>query len=243
MPFSRIQSSTSGSTALEISPRLFSFTMPSATPEYVIHKFTSTLDIPDPVWVALRTHECNANVILPHLEECRYAEQHGSSLHPQQAWICCMTPHCDGPPAVDFVLSCTHGPLGPYPIFIVVTSKDILPQESIYRRLQSMAFALQTTVPTSRVFSIFAPETITNIFATIWTNYTTVRLDPTPEYYAARISFCTSTTYLDRQIPSCDLYYGLRPAIAPDIPQVAQLCHGFAAESVSISMNRCEERF
>lgn len=209
--------------------------MPTATPDFCVQRFTTSSEIPGLVWQTLRVHERNANVILPYLERCHAMERSGSLLPTPQLWISCTTFHRDAAPSVDFVLSSTEGPLGPYPVFIVTTLSRTVSQESVRRRLQSMAFELQRAVHPSRVFSVFALEPIARSFAAIWTAYTGIPLHPTePEYYAARISYCTKHTFKNHESspPSPDIR--LRLATTADVPQVARLGHGFAAESVRI---------
>ncbi|TCD67096.1 hypothetical protein EIP91_000559 [Steccherinum ochraceum] len=209
--------------------------MPTATPDYSMQRFTDTRDVPDIVWETLRSHERNSNVILPHLEYCHVAEPAGDSTHlPPQLWIACITFHRNAPPSVDFVLSCTEGPLGPYPVFIVTTVNRSITQDAAERRMQSMAFELQRSVPTSRVFAVFALERVARMFAAIWTRFTAVPLHPTsPEYYAAKITYCTRETFLGLEVEDTGLTMvtELRLGTEADLHQVARLCHGFAAES------------
>lgn len=210
--------------------------MPAPTPDYTIQKYTSTLAIPDVVWQTLRGHAKNANVILPHLEYSRTREQSGTPI-PSQLWITCTTFRRNAPPTIDFILSCTEGSLASYPIFIVTALRPSqLADDYLSSRLRSMAYSLQSSVPPSRVFSVFAPDTITRRFASIWTDYSGIPQDPAPIYYAAKISHCTRDSYRNREMSSPGVDFSLRPATLVDLPQIAHLCHGFAAESVSDSM-------
>ena len=97
-----------------------------------------------------------------------------------------------------------------------------------------MVEALSASVPLERVYSVFAPVQITHAFADAWTRLTGVQLDADPEYYAAKLTHCTYTTFRNRRstLP-VDRSYIMRPAVLADIPAAAELCHGFAAVSVS----------
>lgn len=68
---------------------------------------------------------------------------------------------------------------------------------------------------------------------------TGIALDNEAEYYAAKISFCTKRTFRPRQSSLFpDIEYDLRPAREEDTIQAAELCHGFASESVRHSTYR-----
>ncbi|KAH8102560.1 hypothetical protein BXZ70DRAFT_929052 [Cristinia sonorae] len=205
--------------------------MPSATVDFTVQKYESTHAIPGTVWNTLRGYARDANVLLPNLEKINALERSSGRFVPGQLWITCTTVHPNAPPSVDFVLGCTDGALGPYPIFIVSTLSHQISFDALRCRLRSMAYTLHLSVPSSRVYSIFAQETITRLFATNWTEFTSIPLAPSPEYYAARITYCTKATYKDRHMPLPGLGVELRLATPADAHQVADLCHGFAAES------------
>jgi hypothetical protein len=93
--------------------------------------------------------------------------------------------------------------------------------------------ALHSAVGVSRVFSVFAPDPVTEMFTDLWVDLTGVDFVRDP-YYHAIFSVCTRRTHIDRSItihPS--LKYDIRPAVESDIAKVAELCYGFALGSVS----------
>jgi len=158
-------------------------------------------------------------------------------------WLVCST---SGPSSftasVDFVLSCTEGPLGSYPLFIYTPIPSIqLDPRHYIPRLRSLVHSLQQAVPSERVFSIFALEDVARAFASLWTKATGVTLERDPEYYAAKLTYCTRATLQSGQLtPLRDVAYDLRLARESDLPHVAELCCGFAAtsEPFTLSMSR-----
>jgi hypothetical protein len=209
--------------------------MPSILTTYVVETHHTPNAIPEHVWASLRANPCNSNIMLPHAEA---AKSHAGTENAPTSdiWISCSTASL--PPAVEFVLSCTSNHLGQYPIFIFTTlspseqtSADVIP------RLTSLANALLRSVPAQRVFSVFAPEAIASIFASIWTDITGVGLEThdNAEYYSAKLSYCTLKSFRPRRhtiLP--DIQYELRLANEKDLLPAANLCYGFALESVSI---------
>ena len=210
--------------------------MPSVLLPYTIETFHSPNDIPDSIWNAWRDNPCNANVMLPHAEQSRSRTRR--EARSSELWISCSSNPPSSPTSVDFVLSCTSNHLGHYPIFIFTTlPSEKHTSEDVIVRLTSMATTLFDLVPKERVFSIFAPESITRIFSSIWTDITGVGLERAedPEYYAAKISYCTKSSFRPRSkslLPG--MQYELRQARNEDTLAVAQLCYNFAIESVSI---------
>ncbi|CAL1695213.1 unnamed protein product [Somion occarium] len=173
--------------------------------------------------------------MFPHAEKCREIEARVHSLTPGQFWIVCMTNQGGGHIFVDFVLSCTEGPLGSYPIFIFTTiPHGRLTSDPAASRISSLAYHLSLSVPTRRVFSVFAPEPVAQIFASIWTEHNGIPLDPIQaEYYAAKLMFCDRGT-LREGVTSPEL----RRAVVGDIPKAAQLCYEFAAKSTPFVLSR-----
>ncbi len=210
--------------------------MPSVAPSYLIEISTSASTVPEYVWDAWRAHARDSNVMLPHAENARHQESTGHKSN--GLWISCAPSTAYRAPAVDFVLSCTAGSLGSYPLFIFTPLPlDELDNDYVYPRLLALADALRTAVPVERVFSVFAPETITRLFVSIWTEITGVPLAPSAEYYAAKISYCTKQSLRPRSISLLPgVEYDLRLAMEEDTLQVAELCYGFAVESVSTGL-------
>ncbi|KAI0095041.1 hypothetical protein BDY19DRAFT_880874 [Irpex rosettiformis] len=212
--------------------------MPSLLPTYTIETYTSPNSIPDSIWSAWRVNASNANVMLPHAEQ--YKSRTCVELPSSGLWISCTSTFPT--PSVDFVLSCTSNHLGHYPIFIFTT----LPphehtSEDVIDRLTSLATALLRSVPEKRVFSVFAPESIARIFASIWTDITGIGLDVSenPEYYSAKISYCTKLSFRPRSKSFlAGMQYELRQAREEDTLATAQLCYDFAVESPPFDLSK-----
>ena len=139
-------------------------------------------------------------------------------------------------PSVTFVLSCTAGPLGTYPIFIFTPLPVTqLSYNAIRPRMFAIVDALRRHVPPERVFSIFAIDTIANVFAETWTTRIGIPLAENPVYYHASLMCCDSNTIqLPRMRMIPDAEVNLRRAVNADVARVARLCHAFAADSVSL---------
>lgn len=207
--------------------------MPSIGLNYSIDTYRFAKDLPSLVWDTFNEHPCDSNVMFPHAEKCRELERNG---HPSSGlWVTCTTSQGFGESTLDFILSCTEGPLGSYPVFIF-TPYPAKEHHSDYsrRRIRSMVHRLAKSVPSERVFSVFAPEQITRLFAFMWTEETGIGLDAEACYYAAKISYCTRKSLRPKQhtmLPGVE--YELRLATEDDIHPCAELCYGFADESVS----------
>jgi hypothetical protein len=197
-----------------------------------VELFTRASEIPSEVWDTLEAHAVNANVILPALLTSLAAEEDGVVI-PNQMWLV-FYGQDKRAQTVEFVLSCTDGYMGTYPIFIFTTHKySDLNSTYLIPRLQFLAEVLHETVPVERVYSVFAPEIIATLFVDIWTNITGIeRHMPDPYYYAAKISFCSRRT-LSRRQATQDAAFSMRPARMEDREQVADLCFDFAQTCVS----------
>ncbi|KAJ3521366.1 hypothetical protein NM688_g9025 [Phlebia brevispora] len=205
--------------------------MPSVSTNYAIDTYTSALDLPDTVWESFAAFPRDSNVMYPHALKARRDEQEGRLT--KGLWIVCTSTNLLSSPSVDFVLSCTDGPLGSYPVFIFTPiPPSCLDSEYVHPRLEALARALLAAIPSHRVFSVFAPDAITLMFTSLWTDLTGVLLDPEPRYYAAKITYCTKRSFRPRQTSIFpDVEYTLRLAREDDISGVAELCLGFARES------------
>lgn len=175
--------------------------------------------------------------MLPYAKKARQNAALDTGSDGSNVWLVCST---SGPgssiPSIDFVLSCTEGPLGSYPLFIYTPIPAAQLDASYYvPRLRSLVHSLQQSVPSERVFSVFALEAIARTFASLWTKATGIGLEPDPEYYAAKFTYCTRNTLQAGQLASPrDVTYDLRLARESDLPHVAELCWGFAATSVGL---------
>lgn len=190
--------------------------MPGLTHSIEVHK--QAADIPRDVLDALRRSERDANVILPTILHSLGAER------PGQVWVVCRSgPH------IQFILSCTEGYMGAYPIFIMTTLPYVeLTPAFIHTQMVLMAKALKPAVPVHRVYSVFSATPISRVFAGIWSELTGVALVHQP-YYAAKLSYCTIHSLVDGSDLGCEL----RPAESRDTMKIAELCYEFAYDSVS----------
>jgi hypothetical protein len=169
----------------------------------------------------------------PHALKQLMAERNGKPALGDEIWVVCW---CNQPtPTIDFVLSCTNGPIGTYPVFIFTPHAFAsLTDEFMLPRLTLLVHKLRQEVPTHRVYSVFAPEPVTKTFAKLWTLHTGIKTENEP-YYAALISYCTRETFSNRQMSMTpDLISEIRLAVEADIPSAARLCWGFAKESVCL---------
>ncbi|KAH8111899.1 hypothetical protein DFH11DRAFT_1690153 [Phellopilus nigrolimitatus] len=192
-------------------------------------KYDSALRIPGTVLETLK-RDPRSNILFAKLEKYR---TNGHRPQQDEFWIVCST-SCSSSgssqPSVDFVLACTDGVIGKYPIFIYGTRfTDELTDEYLDLRMRIMARELTDAVDSRRVYSIFAVERVAMSFARYWTSCTGIRVVKEP-YYAAKFSYCTEPL-LDRAALA-DRSVNMRPADEHDTHQVARLCHGFAADSL-----------
>ncbi|KZT75098.1 hypothetical protein DAEQUDRAFT_734567 [Daedalea quercina L-15889] len=206
--------------------------MPSVASSHTVTAYTSARDLPQEVWTALYENQRNSNVMLPYAKKAR---QDPALCVGSNVWLVCSTSLPGSrTTTVDFVLSCTEGPLGSYPIFIYTpTPYTQLDAQHYVPRLRSLVQSLQESVPPERVFSVFAFDVIARTFASLWTKTTGIGLERDPEYYAANFTYCTKATFQSRRLaaPRDVAYYDLRRAGKDDLKHVAELCRGFAATS------------
>jgi hypothetical protein len=210
--------------------------MPVTTTKYILQSFTTPSALPPFVWAFFEKYQQHTNVMYPVAKKLLDRESSGD-VPADALWLTCSTNHNSATdPTLDFVLSITPGPQGAYPVFICTPLPlDQLKPEYILPRMGQMVEALCASVPLERVYSVFAPASITHAFTDAWTSLTGIELDSDPEYYSARLTYCDSNSFRNRRstLP-LDRSYIMRPAVLADIPAAAELCHGFAAVSVSL---------
>ncbi|KAG8219044.1 hypothetical protein J3R82DRAFT_4800 [Butyriboletus roseoflavus] len=191
------------------------------------------------VWRALSQNEVAANVILP------FALAKKASSSPddnEQLWIALY----DGKNNVEFMLSCTKGPLGNYPIFIVACKSSAqLAQEEKHGKdladsLSLLVRCLLQNVRPQRVFSVFSTAKVTEKFAEIFEaqihqeHGIQARNDP---YYDATFTFCTRETFnesLGLTFPlreSEDIIVALRRADMSHLNGIKTMCQAFSETS------------
>lgn len=152
-----------------------------------IHTSRDARRIPEFVVLAMRSIEREANPILPALLKARMPESQGNAPRAPQMWLWVMYQG-----VVEFVLSLTEGAIGSYPLFIVSTLA--FSKLSSNHSAHCMALVSQQLRANSkRIYSVFAPKPLANLFSQTWTQLTGIR--PMPQlYYDAKISYLTSAT-------------------------------------------------
>ncbi|KAJ3786691.1 hypothetical protein GGU10DRAFT_310418 [Lentinula aff. detonsa] len=188
--------------------------------------------IPSYIFDKLEQLSIQTNVVLPLLEKAISIERSGGIVDNDNLWISCSSVDLNGNKSMDLVLSCTESEMGKYPIFIVATVPfSRLTSQFLAPRVYELILAMKRArIPLQRVYSIFAPEPIAQLFAIIWTEFTGV-VHYEPPYYAAMLSFCTRSSLRHHQAKLVHGSYNLRIASMSDLQAVAELCYGFAAES------------
>ncbi|KAF8161424.1 acyl-CoA N-acyltransferase [Crassisporium funariophilum] len=196
-----------------------------------IEVITRAIDLPALARDALEENPINANTILPILNKCVKLDRAGCSP-PGHFWVVIysFTPR----KRVLFILACTEGYMGLYPIFIFTPTSSLSLGKNIDAvkpSLHLLAETLARHVPVERVYSIFALRIITLVFADCWTRITGTKALQEP-YYDAKISFLrrneghdrAATVYMDEKLE-------IKPADIHDVPAVSRLAYLFAKES------------
>ncbi|KAG9222509.1 hypothetical protein CCMSSC00406_0002844 [Pleurotus cornucopiae] len=194
--------------------------------------YLSARSIPPAILDLLQSQPRRANIILfSALRILQEEETEGRPSEKGQFWLVCRSAE-----QVDFVLSCTNGPLGTYPICIYTPHPADQMTESFCRpRLNKLVNALHKHVDQKRVFSVFAFETVSRIFAEFWKNLT--GLDYV-DYYAAKQAFCTKATFIKAPLMAEPERDNVRLAVEKDIEGVAELCFRFAQDSDPFFLTR-----
>lgn len=203
-------------------------------------------DLPKVVWRALLQHEAVANVILPFAKKAI-----NSPRDSDQLWIVVYDAN-----NVEFVLSCTKGPIDNYPIFIIACkSSTQLAQEErrgrpITDALSPLIMCLLNEVPPQRVFSVFSTVKVTTAFAKLFEAYTHekhgIQAIKAP-YYDATFTFCTRETLKKPPADAVSSFTGqeeiaiaLLRADMSHLGAIAAMCKAFSETSVSpTSCLRC----
>jgi len=200
--------------------------------------FRHASDLLPKVEHALLQNEAAANVILPFAKKALNFPRDDKQL-----WIALY----DEAESIEFVLSCTEGPLGKYPIFIVASkspaqiAQDEEGGRDIADSLKPLVTSLLKEVPPQRVFSVFSIARVAETFAEIFVARTPqehdIRLGD--RYYDATFTFCTSETFnesLDLKFPLRefeDIAISLQRADLSHLEGIKVLCKEFCETSVS----------
>ena len=172
---------------------------------------------------ALESVPVDASVILPTFNKCLELDKAGKTP-PGHLWIAIYSK----PGTVALVLSCTDGYMGAYPVFIVNTNP--IHDNDFVSCIHQSALTLQRHVPIERVYSVFGPIKIVQLFCRKWTQITGVQAEPHP-YYDAKISCLRRHEIL--QHPATPSEYEVGLATQADVLPIAKSCHDFASDSVS----------
>lgn len=154
----------------------------------------------------------------------------------QQLWIAVWSySTASSQPALDVVLSCTASHLATLPVFLYSTHEtSSLTREYLEPRMQLLARRLLEVVSRERVFSVFAPNLLTQSFASVWSAKTGMCINERP-YYSAALTYVTSETLAFEdytRAPSLPRSrYLLRVATRSDLLQIAEHCFQFASDS------------
>jgi hypothetical protein len=175
---------------------------------------------------ALEGVPVEASVILPTFNKCLELDKAGRSPL-DHLWIAIYSRLG----TVALVLSCTDGYMGAYPVFIVNTSP--INDNDFASYIHQSALTLQRHVPIERVYSVFGPIKITQLFCGMWTQLTGVQAEKYP-YYDAKISCLRRRESLQQPVTpleSSTSEVGL--ATQADILAIAESCYAFASDYVS----------
>ncbi|KAG2062270.1 hypothetical protein BDR06DRAFT_1001358 [Suillus hirtellus] len=197
-----------------------------------IQRFDLSTGISEAGWNALHSNAARANLVLPHAEKVFGRQKFTPKIDAtEQLWLAYSQP---GTSDISLMLSCTEGPLGKYPLFIIPTIPiaDFTP-ELIESSMEALCSALlgEPGFRKERVFSIFSVEIITEAFALTWERLTGISRIKKP-YYSAYFSVCTESTLIRQERPprlSEDMVFESRLAVEQDADDIAVLCREFAA--------------
>lgn len=169
-----------------------------------VETYTHATDIDDAVIAAFESNEGAANIMYPFILKAKDLPRDGTQL-----WIA----YFEDDEQVPFVLSCTKGVLGNYPVFIFTTKPPTERKPChITQPLELLAHALRASVAPERVFAVFSHIAIGS------------------EYYKAIFSCCTAATFTPssglRPLPEGrDLTIWLGPANESHTAKVADLVY------------------
>ncbi|KAG6373859.1 hypothetical protein JVT61DRAFT_6011 [Boletus reticuloceps] len=224
--------------------------MANIVPAHQALAFHHASHIPQEVWSALWENEAAANVILSFALKAKKLPQGGAHDH---LWIA----QYDGARNVEFVLSCTRGPVDNYPIFIVPSAsfaraiREGMNDQDLDHALLPLVQCLRNEVDPQRVFSVFSIARMTERFAEVFV--TQAHADGAndiealqPPYYDATFTFCTRET-LNASLPppledSEGVSIALCRADTSHLEQVKNLCIAFSKTSPPYQLDDARAR-
>jgi hypothetical protein len=210
----------------------------SSVKRYDRHSLPQAVD----VLAILHEYEALANVILPHVEKVLGHQEYSESFSDAQLWLVYTKP---GTSAIKFVLSCTEGPMGKYPVFIVPTFPiHELTPELLEDSMEAFCALLNESVGVRRVFSVFSVASVTRAFAAAWTRLTGIDCIEEP-YYDATFSVCSKDTLVRAAIPLPRdvVVLELRLAVEGDAHKIAKSYEEFAETSVCLLLPSLKQAF
>lgn len=237
---SRLVSSYIKRSGMAILTSLPSFLIMSSVPPSRARAYSHASDLPTAFWDALMQNEAAANIILPFAKKALdFPREEGSD----QLWIVLYDETSDD---VEFVLSCTKGPLGNYPIFVFTPKSSVqLALEgrlgkSMTASLLQLVLCLLREVSPQRVFSVFSIAMVAEKFAEIFEEHTHgIHALEDPYRYDATFTFCTRETLKKASVSfssrpeSEDILIALCHADTSHLEGIKALCKGFSFTSVS----------
>lgn len=206
-----------------------------------------------------------SNIIYAHAYKLSRLKQQRQRIAPDQFWVACysnsqssrrpnrsygestgaatsLSSSSAPGPVLDFIVSCTEGSLGAYPLFIYSNHPASQCTPAFMEpRMAALANALLELVSPTRVFSVFSLTAITRCFATKWTQLTGTRVVPGDPWYSATSSYCTLQT-LRAVRPVSETGHSLRRAAIEDLEECANLCQEFAATSPPFTLTNVQAR-
>ncbi|KAG0694857.1 hypothetical protein DFH29DRAFT_299485 [Suillus ampliporus] len=212
-----------------------------------VQRYDLSTGIPEDVWTTLRANAARANAIIPHAEKVFGLQAFTPGIDPtEQLWLVYSKP---GTSEIKFILSCTKGPLGKYPLFIVPTDPIAeLTPELLKSPMEVLCNMLlnESGFRKQSVFSVFSVEPVTEAFVLAWEKLAKIHHHEEP-YCHTIFTMCTKDTLVSQQRaapPSEDAVLEPRLAVEQDVEKIAALCHEFAATSPPFILTRakaCEE--
>ncbi|KAL0951567.1 hypothetical protein HGRIS_008249 [Hohenbuehelia grisea] len=207
--------------------------LPKASTSWTVTVCTSARDLSSDVWEAFKTHPQQSNIMY---FRALQLQGNAKKSEPGQFWIVCSSSSANNGQIIDFVLACTDGPIGQYPICIFSPHPyETLKDKNFTRpRLQGMVEELDLqTEARQRVFSVFAPHILSTMFADLWEKKTEILRVPVP-YYDCRQAHCTQSTLKT----GCHQQETIRLGTTVDISGIADLCYLFGQDSDPFSLDR-----
>src|SRR6267154_1537984 len=208
-----------------------------------VQRFDIATGIPEDVWNALRANAARANVILPHAEKIFGLQDFTPTIDaPEQFWLVYSQP---GTSDIIYILSCTEGLPGKYPLFLLPTVPitDLTP-EFLKSPMKALCNTLlnEPDFRKQRVFSVFSVKPFADAFALAWEELAEMSRIKDP-YYDAIFMTCSKNTLEPLDLPEPQQECVLRLADEQDAETIGVLCREFAATSVCLLHSLLERAF